>query len=64
VNPHMDIFWVPTVLFVVAGALLLLLPGEPADPLKRRNRRTAGVLFLAAGAAFGLVASGALSAIL
>ena len=57
-NPHMNFFWVPAVLMLVAGALLLLLPGEPADALKRRNRRTAGGLFLAAGTLFALVAAG------
>jgi len=60
----MSFFWVPGVLLTVAGVLLLLLPGRSPDPLKRRNRRTAGILFLLAGALFVAVASGWLDRIL
>ncbi|MCW3796286.1 hypothetical protein OMW55_00480 [Sphingomonas sp. BN140010] len=60
----MSFFWVPGVLLSVAGVLLLLLPGQSADPLRRRNRRTAGVLFLLAGALFIAVASGFLDRLL
>ena len=59
-NPHLNFFWVPGALLTVAGALLLLLPGQSADPLKRRNRRTAGILFLVAGVLFVAVATGLL----
>jgi drug/metabolite transporter (DMT)-like permease len=64
VNPHLNFFWVPGVLLVVAGVLLLLLPGQSPDPLRRRNRRTAGILFLASGAVFVAIASGVLDRLL
>jgi drug/metabolite transporter (DMT)-like permease len=64
VNPHLTFFWVPAVLMLVAGALLLLLPGGPIDRLRKRNRRTAGLLMIAAGAAFAAVASGGLDRLL
>jgi drug/metabolite transporter (DMT)-like permease len=64
VNPHLTFFWIPAILLLVAGALLLLLPGKAADPLNRRNRRTAGVLMLAAGAIFAGVAGGVLDRLL
>ena len=57
-------FWVPGTLLTVAGVLLLLLPGGSSDPLKRRNRRTAGILFLLAGAVFLAIATGLLDRIL
>ena len=63
-NPHMNFFWVPGVLLTVAGVLLLLLPGQSPDALKRRNRRTAGILFLLAGAVFLAIATGVLDRIL
>ena len=41
------------------SALMLLLPARgDAEPLKRRNRRTAGVLFLFSGAVFAALAAG------
>jgi len=64
VNPHLNFFWVPGVLLTVTGVLLLLLPGQSADPLKRRNRRTAGILFLVAGLLFVAVGTGALDRLL
>ena len=63
-NPHLNFFWVPGVLLTVTGVLLLLLPGQSADPLKRRNRRTAGILFLVAGLLFVAVGTGALDRLL
>lgn len=53
-----NLYWVAAVLLGGAGILLLLLPVGATDPLRRRNRRTAGVLFLFAGAVFAAVAAG------
>jgi drug/metabolite transporter (DMT)-like permease len=51
--------WVAAALLLGAGFLLLLLPAGESDPMRRRNRRTAGVLFLFAGAVFAALAAGA-----
>ncbi|URD60432.1 hypothetical protein M8312_11660 [Sphingomonas sp. KRR8] len=63
-NAHMNLFWVAAALLLLAGVLLLAIPGNSADPLKRRNRRTGGVLFLAAGAVFAALAGGLLDRLL
>lgn len=53
-----NLYWVAAALLAGVGALLLLLPAGATDPLRRRNRRTAGTLFLLAGAVFAAVAAG------
>ena len=51
-------------LLLGAGILLLLLPAGDTDPVRRRNRRTAGFLFLFAGAVFAALAAGAVDGLL
>lgn len=50
--------WAAAALLLGAGLLLLLLPAGETDPQRRRNRRTAGILFVASGAVFAALASG------
>ena len=52
-----NLYWVAAALLAGAGFLLLLLPAGETDPLRRRNRRTAGSLFLFAGAVFAALAA-------
>ena len=56
--------WVAAALLLGAGFLLLLLPAGATDPVRRRNRRTAGALFLFAGAVFAALAAGAVDRLL
>ena len=56
--------WVAAALLVGAGLLLMLLPAGEGDPQRRRNRRTAGMLFLLAGAVFAALASGVIGRLL
>jgi hypothetical protein len=56
--------WVAAALLLGAGFLLLLLPAAESDPLRRRNRRTAGALFLFAGAIFAALAAGTVDRLL
>ncbi|HVF83225.1 MAG TPA: hypothetical protein VM913_03520 [Sphingomicrobium sp.] len=56
--------WVAAALLLGTGSLLLLLPAGETDPLRRRNRRTAGILFLLAGAVFAALAAGAVDRLL
>jgi hypothetical protein len=53
-----NIQWAVAALLLGTGFLLLLLPAGATDPLRRRNRRTAGTLFLFAGAIFAALAGG------
>ncbi len=59
-----NLYWVAAALLGVVGALLLLLPAGATDPQRRRNRSTAGSLFLLAGGVFALIASGLLDRLL
>ncbi|CAA9531288.1 MAG: hypothetical protein AVDCRST_MAG31-2411 [uncultured Sphingomonas sp.] len=59
-----NIQWAAAALLAGAGLLLLLLPAGETDPGRRRNRRTAGTLFLFAGAVFAAVAAGAVDRLL
>lgn len=49
--------WIVAALLLLAGAVQFAAARRHSDPLKAKNARTSGALFLLAGAVFALLAA-------